>query len=391
MEFNAQTVLNLVVVFLVVLVAGFLYNKWADKNEEFSEADNYKLIQEFLLNESPLSDSKKPILWIHVPHEMNARKWKNFGSRNTRELNQPYLRMCIKSIIQKCSQSFNICLIDDNTFTKLIPGWTINVDIMPDPVKSHTRQLAMLKLLYKYGGMIVPAHFVCFTDLIRLYKNNTRPNMFATSCPFVVPSINRAINEDNMTGRAEVFPDIRFMGCLKGDPMMAKCIRELEIVNARDYTSEQDVVNQMGIWCARQINAGIMIQVRPNLVGLYDARGRLIPLEDLMSSSKVIEFDPEVFGILIPYENLVRRRHYEWLLYLDEEKVRENPCNLCVAISSSLDPTQDAEFAASVMSRQATAADMADEVDAANATKKIDQQLDITRPADDRASLGWDF
>ena len=52
---------------------------------------------------------------------MNARWWKSFGSRNTKCLNQPYQYLTIKSIVDKCGEHFNICLIDDKSFEKLIP------------------------------------------------------------------------------------------------------------------------------------------------------------------------------------------------------------------------------------------------------------------------------
>ena len=62
----------------------------------------------------------------------------------------------MKSIIKNCSESFNICLIDDRSFRKLIPGWNIDIYHTADPIKSHLRQQAITKLLYFYGGMIVP-------------------------------------------------------------------------------------------------------------------------------------------------------------------------------------------------------------------------------------------
>ena len=49
----------------------------------------------------------------------------DFHSRNTNNLNQPYLHLTIQSIIDHCSNDFHICLIDDDSFSKLIPEWDI--------------------------------------------------------------------------------------------------------------------------------------------------------------------------------------------------------------------------------------------------------------------------
>ena len=84
-----------------------------------------ELIRKYLLNESPLYGYNRPKLWLHTKYEYNARKWKSFGSRSSTDLNQPYVHLTIKSIINHCSDDFNVCLIDDDSFSQLIPGWKI--------------------------------------------------------------------------------------------------------------------------------------------------------------------------------------------------------------------------------------------------------------------------
>ena len=66
-----------------------------------SDAEN-ELIRKYLLNESPLYGMNRPKLWIHSTYEKNARQWKDFYSRNTTDLNQPYIHLTIKSIINHC-------------------------------------------------------------------------------------------------------------------------------------------------------------------------------------------------------------------------------------------------------------------------------------------------
>ena len=77
----------------------------------------------------------------------------------------------IKSIINKCGSDFNICLIDDSTFSKLIPGWTTDFSTLADPIKSNIRNLALARLLYNYGGFLIPSSFICLRNMFSLYEN----------------------------------------------------------------------------------------------------------------------------------------------------------------------------------------------------------------------------
>ena len=155
----------------LLLVFGFIFESYKKSEAKQEKMDQYELIKKYLLNDSTLARTNKPILWIHITFETNARWWPHFSSRNTQCFNQPYQYLTIKSIVDHCGDSFNICLIDDDSFTKLIPGWTINLHSLASPIKQNIRQLAITKLLYNYGGMLVPASFTCFKNLHELYTN----------------------------------------------------------------------------------------------------------------------------------------------------------------------------------------------------------------------------
>ena len=111
----------------LVVVASYVGNKFKDYYIDDSKQE-YDMIKLYLLNDSPLYGENKPKIWIHSKYEINARKWRDFHSRNTNDLNQPYINLTIQSIIDHCSQDFHICLIDDQTFSKLIPGWNIDIN-----------------------------------------------------------------------------------------------------------------------------------------------------------------------------------------------------------------------------------------------------------------------
>ena len=158
---------------VVVLVSGIFASKL---KQSFETNDEYELIRKYLLNDSPLHGHNRPKLWIHTKYEINARKWKDFYSRNTTDLNQPYIHLTIKTIIDHCGDDFNICLIDDQTFSKLLPSWDIDISTLAEPIKSHFRELGLAQLIYYYGGMVVPNSFICKKNLKPLYDNGISGN-----------------------------------------------------------------------------------------------------------------------------------------------------------------------------------------------------------------------
>jgi hypothetical protein len=164
---------NYIILFIIIIALGILYQKYLEKKSATVNIDEYNEIKKYLLKDKTLDKSKKPILWIYIPHEYNARNWLSFGSRSSHDLNQPYLYLTVKTIIKNCEESFKIVLVDDGSFEKLIPNWTINMSLLSGPMLGYIRQLAMAKLIYNYGGLNVPISFLCFRDLIGLYNKGT--------------------------------------------------------------------------------------------------------------------------------------------------------------------------------------------------------------------------
>ena len=117
------------------------------KDDDFRTYNN---VSRYLVNETTLSKSKLPILWIYMDYDKNSRWWQNFYSRNSTDLNQPYLFLTIKSIINHCGGYFNICLIDDESLVNIIPGWTTEIEKTSNPIKGKLRDLAQACILKHY-------------------------------------------------------------------------------------------------------------------------------------------------------------------------------------------------------------------------------------------------
>ena len=88
-------------IFLIIIVIIFIYS-YNNANTDIVKdpiSKQYEFIQQYLLNDSSLAQSKKPIMWIHIDYEQNSRNWLDFNSRNTFNLNQPYIYLTLKSNI----------------------------------------------------------------------------------------------------------------------------------------------------------------------------------------------------------------------------------------------------------------------------------------------------
>ena len=94
--FNSKNIGTYIVTIGIVLVVSYFAN---GMKKPFESNNEYDIIRKYLLNDSPLYGFNRPKIWIHTKYEINSRKWKDFYSRNSTDLNQPYIHLTIKTII----------------------------------------------------------------------------------------------------------------------------------------------------------------------------------------------------------------------------------------------------------------------------------------------------
>jgi len=304
--------------FIVLTVIGYLYEKYKIKYVPDEELEKYDLVRKFLLNGGSGLGSK-PILWIHTSHPINHRYWPSFGSRNTRLLNQPYKVSCIETVVKHCSKSFNIVLIDDYSFSKLIKGWKIDMDKLANPVKAHLRMLALAKLLRDFGGLLLPNSTIVCKDLKPLYDNALK-----TSCCFSVNMINRGVTAD----LSSMFPTTKILGCKKNSPVMTKYSRYLETLASTDYTSESDFLGQANRWLYGQFLNKKLNLVCGKMFGSEDREGKEVNIDRLMGNT-YIKFSPNLYAIYVPGDEILRRTKYEWFARLSQQQLRN--CDTIIA------------------------------------------------------------
>ena len=298
-------------IFILLTAIGILYKRYEAKYFPDEELDKYSLVRKYLLNESE-SMTGKEILWIHTKHDINSRNWSSFGSRNSRKLNQPYKDLCVESIIRQCGNSFNVCLINDDSISKLLPGWSIELNQLADPIKENVRQLALAKLLYSYGGVIIPDSTIMLRNIESIHKEK-----LALNDMYVGELINR--NSSSVSHR--FFPSHKLMGCKKESKSMKELIENLEVMISGNHN---DVVKFDGI-IDRHINK-LCMEGKCGLVcgkslGVKDKENKVILLNQLLNNSPLNLCMCSLTCIVLPDDEILKRHKYNWFARLSHRQV----------------------------------------------------------------------
>lgn len=298
--------LTIFVIIIIALVAQYIYKMYKHDEDMHESHEQYKLVSEYFVGDKT---DENPILWIHVTNNINARNWVSFNSRNTTKLNQPYLYMTMKSIVDKCNTSFNICLIDDDAFRILIPKWNTNMNGLADPMKQHFRFLGLSKLLFHYGGLVVPPSFLCTKDLIKMYEKGITETGI-----FVVENINKSVTSFQST----YFPDTRFMGCKKNNEKMGSYIQFQESI--QDSTAQPDFIGQRNIWWCNQHVLRKATLIDGKFIGIKHLDGTRVDLADLLEN-KELDIHVDSFGIYIPSDDILIRSKYKWFARMSQDQI----------------------------------------------------------------------
>ena len=317
MLFNSKNIYLYVFALSLVAVASYVGNKF---KSQFVDRDEYDLVRKYLLNESPLYGNNKPKIWIHTKYEYNARVWKSFHSRSSMDLNQPYIHLTIKSIVDHCGDDFHICLIDDNTFSKLIPSWDVNLSLIAEPFKSRIRQIGLTELVYYYGGMVLPNSFLCMKPLKDFYLDAT-----ASDKPFVCEAVNRTANitRQGQLGRLAFLPDLRIFGANKNDETIKELIKRLkQKIQVPHFSGDLELLGEDGYWCMDQVELDKMNLVGGEVVGVKTRCRKPILIENLLEDD-YLKLSPYCVGIAIPDDEVLARTKYQWFASMDTRSILE--------------------------------------------------------------------
>jgi len=303
-----------ILVLLFSVCSYLVYRNYQSSENYYDALQQSRYASEFFIGTANSMHARKPYLWIHAQGGYNARDWQSFGSRSSTFLNQPYLFYSIKSILDQCNDSFNVCLIDDTAFQRLLPKWLVEMDVMPAPLKERYRQFALSMLLQQYGGLIVPPSFFCRQDLQGVYKRAlaSESGVFAA--------------EHAHLGRACV--RAAFMGCAKGNSLMKQFVEHQAALIRTDFTAEADFTADTDAWCRARMSV-----LDGSKVGVKDGNGALIDLADLLSQNE-LPCVCDALGIYVDSDEVLRRPKFAWFARLSVEQFQESELALAKLLRS---------------------------------------------------------
>ena len=306
MKFN----IKYVIVILFLMLLSILYNRYKKKYQADDELSQFPLVKKYLLNEDNKL-SGKPILWVHTKYSVNSRQWKDFKSRNTKNLNQKYLELCVEGIVKFCSKSFNVCLINDDSFSNLIPNWNIEMNRLSEPKLSHIRDLGLAKILYNYGGMLLPNSVIMLKDVIELWQEKT-----SNKSMFVCEMVARNV----ISEKTRFYPSRKLMGCKKKSKSMLEYINELEWLISNDNSNMVDFSGKFDGILYNMVLEGKCGLIDGKKFGTKTKDDEPILIDDLMNATyKPLEV--ELYGLYIPNDELLSRTKYNWFVRLNRHEI----------------------------------------------------------------------
>ena len=273
---------------LPLILLSFLFKYYA---APYLVSDERDIVSKYLYNDK--YSAVKPYMWIYIPMDENSRKWDSFNERKTMKLNTPYLEYCLKTLISKNESVFNVCVVTDNDLADLIPEWTYRINEMSVPIKDRARRLAKMKLLYHYGGIVMPPTLLCLQSVRKLYSEVENGGGFCVEC-----------DEEEM-----------IMGSKKNNENLKAHINSLSVY-MNDMSNETEFNNLMNISMKDNIR-----EIGGSSFGIEDKGNNKLGLEVLLGQGK-IAFEDDLYGIYFPKRRIESSSKYGWFCSIEETEIK---------------------------------------------------------------------
>jgi hypothetical protein len=223
--------------------------------------------------------------------------WENFGSRTSTRLHLSIVNLCVKSIIDWCSQSYDIVLFTDQDIQEILKP-KVDLSTLSGDVLDKHRQLYILEILHEYGGILVPH---------TLYLRNSLKTQDLGDRWYVCDSVNT-----QSVSVSQRLPSAFLMGAPAKDCQLREYIDFLYKQENEAYEENYFIQNRVFV-------------LDGTVFGTKDKNGQNITLDDLMSNQKINLPEYNV-GLYMPYQELMTRNYYKWYCKMSERQVLKTNC-----------------------------------------------------------------
>jgi hypothetical protein len=255
----------------------------------------------FFYKPSTFTRLQKRKVWIYIPFESNSRLWDSFSERRSTRMNLSYMNLCIKSIVDCCAEKYDIVVFSDSDFEDLLK-LPVDHTKLSGALLENYRNICLMKILYEYGGVIVPPSLYLKDSLEKL----DNPYQWYVS---------EMVNTDNVSNQ-KMLPSSKLCGSNAKNPELLMYIQHLE---------KQDRSVLESHFCENYFVSKQVPVVDGGLIGTKNKSGPIL-LEDLMSD-QVLDLPDNNIGLYMPSEVLKKRLQYQWFCKMSESQVIECNCS----------------------------------------------------------------
>lgn len=301
-------ILYLIIIVLLLMFMTHKYKEKVEKNRIKTIKGEPIDIDNYFYNSNYLRTSKRRKIWVHIPFEKNARVWESFGSRTSTKLNMSYITLCVKSIIDWCSESYDIIIFDDNNISSILET-EIDFSKLSGPLLQKYREICLLKIIHLHGGVILPPSLYLRRPFSLVDVQNT----------WYVAEVSPGTEQGQNTNRTSLSTVIT--GTDINNHILKQYIDVLEKTAMKDF-GEDSLHFGNNYFKQNRIPA-----LDGSLFGTKDINGKSVSVDTLMSNTR-LNLSTDNIGLYIPYQDLLKRKKYQWFCKMSEEQVLETRCGM---------------------------------------------------------------
>jgi hypothetical protein len=280
------------VVFLFVLLSGFLYHRYIQKIKS-----NITVIEK-------LDEDKRPKLWFYTDIPFTSDK-------------QCELPMClqlsIKSIYSHCGNSFNIINLHPDNINSYLPDMPIHIGPHSQTDKIQQKQIMISMIMYRYGGLWVPPNIIVLKNLLPITDKlaNKEIVLFGCTDEYLRCSDKNLPNFEIVASR----PYIKLWHTL-GNQI---------IDNNKSFLNSSFEYLNLGrklLWENCQNKYDIIHIFDSQYDGTRDYNKKLITNEELFSTNNILlQNEEKCMFVLYNYNNIYKSIKYNWFINLDAAEI----------------------------------------------------------------------
>ena len=265
-------------------------------------------------------NTTKPNLWIHLTVNKDL-PFPGVSSLAGAQINEPFSfknvpaleRVCAGSVIDHNKNDFNIVLVTDSDLPLLLPGWNVNLAAIPEAARCVVRQVAMLRLVYYYGGLVCPSTFAATGPFSKVLASSSLSSTSVITA-FEVPQTGA--NVGPAAQHASLVPSSKFLYARELNPSIRKIIDSLSVRTGTDaqVAAFKDLAADVMLELEQEKKVKV---VSGQAIGTADADGQTITVAQSING-----FDRGAgsIGILIP-PRVFEVREYGWLTHEEPIKI----------------------------------------------------------------------